>query len=64
MENYEKIKKEHDENKLENEVRVTTDRYISKYLNIAEKILGDEKYKELVIKATGNAISNAVSLAE
>lgn len=62
MNNYQKIKrKDHDnESKIENEVRVTSDRYLWKYVNIAERILEDDKYKELVIKGAGNAITNAV----
>ena len=66
MNNYTKVKepKEHKEGKDDNEVRVTSDRFIRKYLNAAEKILNDEESKDLVIKATGNAIVNAVGLAE
>ncbi len=67
MDNYRKIKEERDhtkEGKDDNEIRVTSDRFLRKYLNTAERILNDEEAKELIIKATGNAIVNAIGLAE
>lgn len=67
MQNYTKIKEERDHTKKgqeDNEIRVTSDRFLRKYLNIAEEKLKDENIKELVIRGTGNAIVNAVGLAE
>ncbi|SBT80770.1 DNA/RNA-binding protein Alba 1, putative [Plasmodium malariae] len=48
----------------EDEMRITSTGRMTNYVNYGAKILGEEDKKSLKIKATGNAIGKAVTLAE
>lgn len=48
----------------EDEVRITSMGRMTNYVNYAAKLLGEEEKKTIKIKATGNAIAKAVTLAE
>lgn len=48
----------------EDEMRITSTGRMTNYVNYGAKILGDEDKKSIKIKATGNAIGKAVTLAE
>ncbi|VWU48903.1 DNA/RNA-binding protein Alba 1 [Hepatocystis sp. ex Piliocolobus tephrosceles] len=48
----------------EDEMRITSTGRMTNYVNYGAKLLGDEDRKSLKIKATGNAIGKAVTLAE
>ena len=63
MQNYEKIPKPKDPTD-ENEIRVTSKGEIKKYLGYAFRILEKTDFKQLKIKATGQAIVKAVILIE
>ena len=63
LKNYKKINKEKVQT-LENEIRVTSKGQIKKYLGYALRILTKTDMRELLIKATGNAIVKALILIE
>lgn len=48
----------------EDEMRITSTGRMINYVNYAAKLLGEEEKKSIKIKATGNAIAKAVTLAE
>ena len=63
MENYKKVEKEKVK-AAENEIRVSVNGEIRKYLGYAHYVLEKSGNKFLTIKATGNAIGKAMTLVE
>jgi DNA-binding protein len=63
MENYNKRIKPKEKTE-DNEIRVTAKGIIKNYLGYADKIIKSEDHNELIISATGNAISKALILIE
>lgn len=63
MQGYKKIVKEKAKT-LENEIRITSKGQIKKYLGYALRVLNKTDHRELLIKATGNAIVKALILIE
>jgi len=64
MNAYEKKVDREKEKTAENEIRVTSKGQIKNYLGYAFRILNKTDHKDLIIKATGNAIVKAVILIE
>jgi len=62
-ENYVKVQKEKEKTE-ENEIRVTSGGQIRKYLGYAFRVLNKTDHRQLVIRATGNAIVKALILVE
>jgi len=63
MEKYRKVPREKTLIK-EDEIRVTSGGRLPNYITYAAKIFHDQKKSAVVVKATGNAIARAVTLAE
>jgi len=65
MDKYRKvIKKREQEEKPENEIRLTAQGSVSAYVSRAAKVFGELGEKKIVITATGNALTKAVTLCE
>jgi ribonuclease P/MRP protein subunit RPP25 len=64
MNAYEKKVDKEKEKTAENEIRVTSKGQIKNYLGYAFRVLNKTDHKDLIIKATGNAIVKAVILIE
>jgi len=66
MDKYRKVIKPREENvtKDENEIRVTATGSVSAYISRAAKVYGELAQSKVVIKATGNALTKAVTSAE
>nr|XP_011467556.1 PREDICTED: uncharacterized protein LOC101296124 isoform X1 [Fragaria vesca subsp. vesca]XP_011467557.1 PREDICTED: uncharacterized protein LOC101296124 isoform X1 [Fragaria vesca subsp. vesca] len=67
MESYRRVKKPKPKPELplsENEVRITTQGSIRKYLNYVTTQLQDKQVSEIVLKAMGQAIIKTVAIAE
>jgi ribonuclease P/MRP protein subunit RPP25 len=63
MVNYVKVEKNKEKTE-ENEIRVTAKGQIKNYLGYAIRVLQKTEHKDVVIKATGNAIVKALILIE
>ncbi|CEM29607.1 unnamed protein product [Vitrella brassicaformis CCMP3155] len=63
MDKYRRVDKEPEPAK-EGEIRVSTNGRVINYVSYASKVLSEREKRELVIKATGNAIHQAVTLVE
>lgn len=48
----------------EDEIRITSDGRVPRYVNYAARLFAEQKKKTVTIKATGNAISSAITLTE
>lgn len=65
MDKYRRVPKVKDtEAKADNEIRVTAVGSVSAYVSFAAKVFNDMEKSEVVVKATGNALAKAVTLAE
>lgn len=65
MDKYRRVPKAKDDSvKPDNEIRVTAVGSVSAYVSFAAKVFNEMEKEELVIKATGNALAKAVTLAE
>lgn len=65
MDKYRKVTKPKDTSeKPENEIRITAAGSVSSYVSRAAKVYGELNSTKVVITATGNALSKAVTLAE
>ncbi|KAL2469534.1 Alba DNA/RNA-binding protein [Abeliophyllum distichum] len=65
MDRYQRVVKQRPEEPInENEIRVTAQGLIRNYIIYATSLLQDKQEKEVVLKAMGQAISKAVTIAE
>ncbi|XP_075085540.1 uncharacterized protein LOC107821405 isoform X5 [Nicotiana tabacum] len=66
MDRYQKVEKARraEESIKENEIRVTAQGLIRNYISYATTLLQDQRTKEIVLKAMGQAISKTVAVAE
>ncbi|CAN4090942.1 unnamed protein product [Withania somnifera] len=65
MDRYQKVEKPRPEEPIkENEIRVTAQGLIRNYISYATTLLQEERTKEIVLKAMGQAISKTVAIAE
>lgn len=65
MDKYKRVPKQKEtEAKPDNEIRVTAVGSVSAYVSFAAKVFNEMSKDELVVKATGNALAKAVTLAE
>lgn len=65
MDKYRRVPKQKEtESKPDNEIRVTAVGSVSAYVSFAAKVFNEMSKDDLVVKATGNALAKAVTLAE
>jgi len=65
MDKYRRVPKQKEtEAKPDNEIRVTAVGSVSAYVSFAAKVFNEMSKDDLVVKATGNALAKAVTLAE
>ncbi|CAD5191595.1 unnamed protein product [Musa acuminata subsp. malaccensis] len=65
MDRYQRVEKPRPESAIdENEIRITSQGLIRNYVSYATSLLEEKRVREIVIKAMGQAISKAVTIAE